>query len=1337
MKRDSRESFCGLRLVPVFVAVLGLLFMPSPVSAETSSFAEDFTTTTFMDALQTNVTGWGSGSVQLPSEEPTLEGTYSFPGVVVDIAVEGEYMYVTDGSFRVLNIADPVHPTPLGSVSVSGFISVEGDLAYVSEATKSTIGSTLRVVNLTDPTNPTLLPNGASGGGHLSVSGNYAYCASGTAGLRIVNITDPTNPALVSTLPIVASGFDSVCVSGDYAYVAEDFYVRVVDVSDPVHPAIIASTPTDGNSRAIATFGMYVFVAGDAESLDVKDVSDPHNPRAVGGLYLTERIYDFQIDGHYAYLATWLKKLVVIDVSNPLEIFQVESWGEGDSDVVCVSGGYAYVVNNMSGDVSIVAISDPVPPALLGVYVTKSAIVWDVFVSGSYAYVATGIQLTIVNVTDPGSPQYVGNVTTWGWCQDVYVSGHLAYVACGTSGFFGLQVVNISDSASPFITGSCSTGANGLGVHVDGDYAYMADGSAGLRVFDITDPSLPSLVATCPTGGLAYSVFVHGDCAYVATGEGGLATVNITDPSAPELLCVYDTPGSAEGVFVRGDRAYVADGSSGLVILNISDPLRTTYLGTHTTYNLARGIDVSGGLAYVGQYVGPHPWGYLDVVNVTDPANPTLLARDGLNTNNIFGLCVEGDYVYVANYGYGLTIAEVGRNRYRQFETLAVAQSTTVFTGSASSLLSYATLTWTGTEPSGSEITFYLSPDNGLHWEEVLSGVRHDFVNSGRQLVWKSVLTSAAHLATPVLSQLSISFAALLNPPLLLTPGNDTSTIDDTPTFEWSAMSDATGYLLQIDRTPSFDSVDLLNVTVTGATNHTLVAPLSDGTWYWRVAANDSSGDLGEFSSTWQMTIDTSAPTFDEAPADRTTEFGATFRYDLNASDPSDLDMWCLNDTAHFSVDDSGVVTSLDVLPMGVYGLEVAVNDTFGHTLVATFTVVVQDTLPPAWVEVPENQTVELGTTLSYDLNASDPSGLDTWWLNDTAHFDVDDSGVVTSLGVLSVGSYGLQVWVNDTIGHICTALFTVVVQDTTPPVWVEVPENQTVEFGTWVRYDLNATDLSGSLVWWVNDTLHFEIDAGGVIVNVTFLPVRAWGLEVRVRDNSNCYTIAVFEVDVRDTTPPTWVAVPLGEAVEFGEHLTLAFYVYDLSSFSRISVNDTLHFDTNVIYDAAGFHFVVLDNVLLQVGKYGLVVRIYDIYDNYCETTTTVAVEDTTPPSWLVTPTNRTLSYGDALTYQLETFDLSGVASWQTNDTEHFTVSSSGHLTNAMLLSPGVYGITVTASDPYDNVLTGVFAVTVTGTTGGVDMVLVALAISGGGFAVVVVIVILFRWSKSPLRRN
>ncbi|RDE11255.1 MAG: hypothetical protein C4K49_12005 [Candidatus Thorarchaeota archaeon] len=1432
MVERSHMGVSSLRLVAIFIAVFGLLIMPSPVNAETSSFAEDFTTTTFMDVAHTNATGWGSGSVKLPSRVPTLEGSCSFPGVIVDIAIEGRYMYVTDGAFHVMNITDPVHPTQLGSVSVSGFIWVEGDYAYVSEGTKFAAGSTLRVVNLTDPTNPVLLPNGATGGGRVSVSGNYAYCASGTAGLRIVNITDPSKPALVSTVPYVDSGFQSVCVSGDYAYVAEDFDVRVVNVTDPVHPAIISSVQTDGDHRAIAAFGLYVMVAGDAREVEVMDVSNPHNPRPVEAYSLIDRIWDMQIDGHYAYLATWWKKLVVIDISNPLGIAPVESWGDGDSDAVCVSGGYAYVVDNVSGIVNIIAISDPTTPTSVGLYVTPSMVVWDVFVSGSYAYVANANRMIIVDVTDPESPEYAGNVTTPGTCRDVYVSGQFAYAACGSS---GLQVINISDSSHPSIIGSYSAGTNGRGIYVEGDYAYMADDSAGLRVFNVTNPSLPSLTATCATGGLAYSVFIDGNHAYIACHGAGLAVVNITDPRKPNLLKVYDTPDTADGVFVSGDMAYVADGNTGLIILSISDPANPTYLGTFDTPAQAWGIDVSGGLAYVSQYIGSSWYPYIDVVNVTNPINPTLYARTGLSCSNIYGICVDGEYVYVADYGYGLRIGEVRRNRYRQFEALAVAQSTAVFNGSASSSLSYATLDWTGTKPAGCEITFFLSPDNGLQWETVLPGVRHDFVYSGRQLVWKSVLTCANHLRTPVLSQISISFTTVLDPPSLLAPSDSILTNDSTPTFEWSEVSGASGYLLQIDKTPTFDSVDLLNVTVTGATSHTLVTLLPDGIWYWRVATNDTGGDLGRFSSPRQMSIDATAPDFDEAPVNWMVEFGTTFRCDLNASDSSGLDMWWLNDTSYWHVDGTGVITNSSLVPEGVYGLRVFVNDTAGNQLHADFQIDVLAGAPPAWVQSPANQIVELGDSLIYDLNATDFSGIDAWWLNDTlrfiidqngvirnktvittgqyglqvwvndtigyvqtalfffrvcdttapdwivppvnqvcdvgcllnyelsasdlsglhkwwlndtAHFGISEDGVVTSLALLPVGTYGLRVWVNDTIGNTLTAAFTVVVQDILPPAWVEVPVDQVVEFGSKFRYNLNATDPSGVVDWWINDTLHFAIDSAGIIVNVTGLSVNVYSLEVRVNDSYDHCTIALFVVSVQDTTPPAWVVVPHDEVAEFGQRVSHGLYAYDLSGLFSIWINDTIHFELVGIDDITGFHYAIENKTPLQVGEYGLEVRIYDFYNNYCAATFVIAVEDTTPPAWLVQPVDKTLSYGLSLDYQLEAFDLSGVVLWLINDTIHFAISSSGHLTNATILSSGRYGVTVTVSDPYGNALTGVFAIhvsaattetatqTTTGTTTGPDMSLAALVILGGGIAMVVVVVLL-RWSKSSLRQK
>lgn len=93
----------------------------------------------------------------------------------------------------------------------------------------------------------------------------------------------------------------------------------------------------------------------------------------------------------------------------------------------------------------------------------------------------------------------------------------------------------------------------------------------------------------------------------------------------------------------------------------------------------------------------------------------------------------------------------------------------------------------------------------------------------------------------------------------------------------------------------------------------------------------------------------------------------------------------------------------------------------------------------PVWDQVPTSQVCEFGLPFRYDLNASDPSGLDTWWLNDTANFNIGSNGRITSIGVLTLGVFGVQVFVNDTYGNVLIGTFTIIVEDTTFPTWVQL----------------------------------------------------------------------------------------------------------------------------------------------------------------------------------------------------------------------------------------------------------------------------------------------------------
>ena len=61
----------------------------------------------------------------------------------------------------------------------------------------------------------------------------------------------------------------------------------------------------------------------------------------------------------------------------------------------------------------------------------------DVYISGSYAYVAGEGGVRVIDVSSPSSPQEVGYYDTPGWISGVYVSGPYVYAACN---YCGLQI---------------------------------------------------------------------------------------------------------------------------------------------------------------------------------------------------------------------------------------------------------------------------------------------------------------------------------------------------------------------------------------------------------------------------------------------------------------------------------------------------------------------------------------------------------------------------------------------------------------------------------------------------------------------------------------------------------------------------------------------------------------------------------------------------------------------------------------------------------------------------------------------------------------------------------
>ena len=180
------------------------------------------------------------------------------------------------------------------------------------------------------------------------------------------------------------------------------------------------------------------------------------------------------------------------------------------------------------------------------------------------------------------------------------------------------------------------------------------------------------------------------------------------------------------------------------------------------------------------------------------------------------------------------------------------------------------------------------------------------------------------------------------------------------------------------------------------------------------------------------------------------------------------------------------------------------------------------DTIAPVWAEDPTTQNVELSHDFSYGLTAIDPSGISTWWLNDTVSFAVSTDGLVTSTVSLGEGTYGVQIWVNDTLGNTLNGTFSVSVQDTLPPE-IDHPED--------INYTLGET--GNSITWHPTDALpaSYEISIDGTVVRSGLWNSSSEVISISVDGlDSGTYTYTLVVTDEHGLSSSDTVIVTVSE---------------------------------------------------------------------------------------------------------------------------------------------------------------------------------------------------------------
>lgn len=486
------------------------------------------------------------------------------------------------------------------------------------------------------------------------VEGNYAYVADFRGGLKIIDIADPSAPFLAGTY---GAGLD-------YA----------VDVS-------VRTAQQDNRTYAYVTFS----VDSGGSRLDMVDVTDASAPafklswswpnKEPWSVVAADNGYVYFTD--YSYLNTghvrWENNAPVEFVFDNADV--VPAW-IGYSALtydVFVDGDYAYVASFQAqeGGLYVFSLAVPANPVYLNrrLLNAPSGGVYDVHVAGNYAFLASaheGLKVLDISNKDPlAIPNWlIYQLPLAGLVKDVWVDGGHAYLA----GEFGLYVVDVADPARPVLAGHASSLYYGQGVYAVGGYAYLADHQAGLSVYDVSCPFAPAPQGrTIDTPSSAMDVVVSGNYAYVADGYADLqyhANLRVIDLGADPPL-VYSpaaTPAgtTAHDVVVRNEHAYVADQTFGLAIYDVSNPTAPQALGYTYLRGWTDGVDVDATEQYA--YLADSYQG-LVVVDVSDPALPVASAPyhpTGFSSyNGASGIQVVGTRAFLSHRVYGLWIIDV------------------------------------------------------------------------------------------------------------------------------------------------------------------------------------------------------------------------------------------------------------------------------------------------------------------------------------------------------------------------------------------------------------------------------------------------------------------------------------------------------------------------------------------------------------------------------------------------------------------------------------------------------------------------------------------------------
>ena len=505
-----------------------------------------------------------------------------------------------------------------------------GDFEYVA-----ILDGSITIMDVTIPNLPLTASHIPGNWNDFTIHNNRHIVAHDGENIHVVDVTDPYRPVTVSVLSGQPDGLlGTVTLDGvSYVALAIDYGVRLIDITEPGMPHVHSY---NGYGSILRNLGQVrvmdveshgsLMLVTTPDAVQIRDYGEPGSPVMsnilpgrfgfgdVGPLTDAEIIHDD--DTAHALLAGQ-RGIISADLSNPSHPVQSSMTGgfDGITDLD-ILGGHAAVMHGEQ--ISILDVSDPGSPVLM--YDTDIISGLDELATATPGdgmwILAVGEAILALDITDPSriTPGYASVA------QDLYapmlvetaIINDRLYALVGSDVDDSVQIFDLTDpyDITPVSTGRIAGnqhayglfyGISGMSVaEIDGmTYAVVVSaGSNAVSILDITDPRTPLLVSVIRDTILFAPTYVD---TYTLDGST-YAAVSRYYGGGIQLIDISD-PHAPEPVTFIPDDQYGFDGLFGPLGLD-------TYTLDGSSY------------AVVGSYFD----NAVQIIDVTDPLWPVATA---------------------------------------------------------------------------------------------------------------------------------------------------------------------------------------------------------------------------------------------------------------------------------------------------------------------------------------------------------------------------------------------------------------------------------------------------------------------------------------------------------------------------------------------------------------------------------------------------------------------------------------------------------------------------------------------------------------------------------------